>query len=107
MVAKHLLTTSDTVERIAIMDIDAHHGDGTEALLGPKSSALTFSVHDSTAFPWTGHDDDPETATYNRALDGGSGDAELLQAVQDFMLSHDIGPTWCSTAITPPTHWHP
>ena len=85
MVAKHLLATSDTIQRIAIMDIDAHHGDGTEALLRAESSVLTFSVHDSTAFPWTGHDDDPETATYNRALDGGSGDAELLQAVQDFI----------------------
>ena len=85
MVAKYVIHANNAVQRIAIMDIDAHHGDGTETLLSQESAVLTFSVHDSTAFPWTGHEDDPENSIHNRALPGGSGDVELLQSVTDFV----------------------
>ncbi len=67
-------------------------------------------MHHSTAFPWTGYDDDPETATYNRALDGGSGDAELLQAVQDFIAGRHptlMSISWRVTAVLFPTRWPP
>jgi len=72
------------VKRIAILDIDAHHGDGTEELLAQNQSVLTFSVHDRSIFPGTGHNDDPDRQIYNRALPANSGDAELHVAVQDF-----------------------
>ena len=73
------------VQRIAILDIDAHHGDGTEELLAHRESVLTFSIHDSSIFPGTGDHDEPEWQTYNRALPAGSGDAQLHGAVQDFV----------------------
>jgi len=73
------------VQRIAILDIDAHHGDGTEELLTHRESVLTFSIHDSSIFPGTGYHDDPNWQTYNRALPAGSGDADLHSAVQDFV----------------------
>ena len=73
------------VQRIAILDIDAHHGDGTEELLAHRESVLTFSIHDSSIFPGTGDHDEPDWQTYNRALPAGSGDAQLHGAVQDFV----------------------
>ncbi len=84
--ARHLLDgRSSGVDRIAILDIDAHHGDGTEALLLEELRALTFSIHDRTIFPGTGHADYPERRAYNQPLAADSGDAELDEGVGRFV----------------------
>lgn len=72
---------ADRVSRIAILDIDAHHGDGTEVLCADDPRILTFSVHDRTIFPGTGHEDDPSRHVHNRPLAAGSGDSALASAV--------------------------
>lgn len=79
---------ANQVSRIAILDIDAHHGDGTEVLCADDPRILTFSVHDGTIFPGTGHHDDPPRHVYNRPLPAGSGDSALAAAVVD----------WCELA---------
>lgn len=80
--ARHLLDDPDSgVDRIAILDIDAHHGDGTEVLLLDEPRALTFSIHDRTIFPGTGHADLPEKCAYNQPLAARAGDVELAQGV--------------------------
>lgn len=81
------------VDRIAILDIDAHHGDGTEVLLLDEPRALTFSIHDRTIFPGTGHADSPEQQVYNEPLAAGSGDAELEEGLARFVeLARAFGP---------------
>ena len=92
--ARHLLGDPNSgVDRIAILDIDAHHGDGTEALLLDERGALTFSIHDSTNFPGTGHVDDTEKRAYNQPLEAGAGDAELAQGVERFIgLAREFDP---------------
>jgi acetoin utilization protein AcuC len=83
--ARHLLDDPDSgVDRIAILDIDAHHGDGTEVLLMDEPRALTFSIHDRTIFPGTGHVDNKEKRAYNEPLSARSGDVELAQGVGRF-----------------------
>jgi len=77
------------VGRIAILDIDAHHGDGTEAIMRDSQRVLTFSVHDSSIFPGTGRDDEPEFHVFNRPLPAGSDDEGLFDAVDDFVLFAD------------------
>lgn len=84
MVAKYLLQNYEAANRIAIVDFDAHHGDGTEELLRDEPNAITFSIHDSTIFPWTGHTESPDQAAFNRPLAAGSGDGELLACIDDF-----------------------
>lgn len=74
------------VRRIAIFDLDAHHGDGTEKLLQDSMRVFTMSVHDSSIFPGTGKIDEPDFHTFNRPLPAGSGDEELDSAVGDFAL---------------------
>ena len=74
------------VRRIAILDIDAHHGDGTEKLLQDSMRVFTMSVHDSSIFPGTGTHDNPDFHVFNRPLPAGSGDEELESAVADFAL---------------------
>ena len=81
------------VERIAILDIDAHHGDGTEVLLLDEPRALTFSIHDRTIFPGTGHADSPQQRAYNQPLEAGSGDAKLAEGIGRFVeLARELGP---------------
>jgi acetoin utilization protein AcuC len=90
LTAKHILDdATNKIRRIAILDIDAHHGDGTEALLEKDPRVFTFSVHDRSIFPGTGHEDDPDNHVFNRPLDAGSGDGELDGTILDFALFAD------------------
>jgi len=74
------------VRHIAIFDMDAHHGDGTEELLSDSMRVFTMSVHDSTIFPGTGRYDEPDFHIFNRPLEAGAGDRELDSAASDFVL---------------------
>jgi acetoin utilization protein AcuC len=90
LAAKHVIAdASNQVKRIAILDIDAHHGDGTEVLLKDNPNIFTFSVHDGSIFPGTGHHEDPQNHVFNRTLDAGSGDIELEASIVDFALFSD------------------
>ena len=48
---------SQGFERIAYIDVDAHHGDGVEAMFWNDPRVMTISIHESgkTLFPGTGH----------------------------------------------------
>ncbi len=65
-------------KRVLYVDLDAHHGDGVEALTRANPLVMTCSVHDRTIFPGTGHADQPDLLVYNHPLAAGSGDEELL-----------------------------
>ncbi len=39
------------LERVAIVDIDAHHGNGTEAIFLSDPTVLTVSIHQDRSFP--------------------------------------------------------
>lgn len=71
-------------KRVAILDVDAHAGDGTENLTFTNPNVLTMSVHEDGIFPWTGFHDVPALNVYNRPLDPKSGDMDLDAAVEDF-----------------------
>jgi len=79
--------------KVAILDVDAHHGDGTENLCAEDPNILTFSVHQLGIFPGTGAHEIPEKLVFNEGLPGGAGDAELLGAVERFNeLATDFAP---------------
>jgi acetoin utilization deacetylase AcuC-like enzyme len=42
------------VERVAVWDFDAHHGNGTEAILDDQPGILFASVHEEFGYPGTG-----------------------------------------------------
>lgn len=71
--------------RVAVLDIDAHHGDGTEDLLHPYADLLTYSIHQEGIFPGTGLTNDPAASAYNWRLGEADGDAGLLAGVDDFL----------------------
>ena len=51
--ALHVLAQG-LVKRVAVWDFDAHHGNGTEAIMGGRPGCLFASVHQSPAYPGTG-----------------------------------------------------
>lgn len=76
------------VERVAYVDIDAHHGDGVQRAFWDEPRVLTVSVHESghTLFPGTGYAHEtggpgaPGTAV-NLALPSHIRDAQWLRAI--------------------------
>lgn len=71
--------------RVAILDVDAHHGDGTEALTAMNPDVLTFSVHEAGIFPGTGMQDYPERQAFNDPLPQYTGGDGLYNAVERFI----------------------
>ncbi len=47
-------TTKARVERVAIWDFDAHHGNGTEAIVAQNSQVAFASIHQFPGYPGTG-----------------------------------------------------
>jgi len=68
------IATKDHGKKVAILDIDAHHGDGTENLTAENLNVLTFSIHQDGIFPGTGYESHPEKNVYNYPLDSNQPD---------------------------------
>ena len=64
------------LERVAIVDFDVHHGNGTEASFRGDDSVLFVSLHQWPFYPGTGGPGTSDETTLNLPLPAGSGDAE-------------------------------
>jgi acetoin utilization deacetylase AcuC-like enzyme len=71
------------LERVAIVDYDVHHGNGTEAVFLDDDSVLFVSLHQWPFYPGTGGPDDQRETTINVPLRAGSGDVEYLRAFEE------------------------
>jgi acetoin utilization deacetylase AcuC-like enzyme len=66
--------------RVAIVDYDVHHGNGTEAIFRSDPSVLFVSLHQWPFYPGTGGPGTSDEHTVNVPLPAGSGDADYLRA---------------------------
>ncbi len=66
--------------RVAIVDYDVHHGNGTEAIFRDDPSVLFVSLHQWPFYPGTGGPGTSDEHTVNVPLSAGSGDAEYIAA---------------------------
>ena len=64
------------LERVAIVDFDVHHGNGTEAIFRDDPSVLFVSLHQWPFYPGTGGPGTSDETTLNVPLPEGSGDRE-------------------------------
>ena len=71
------------VDRVAIVDWDVHHGNGTEAIFAGDDSVLYVSLHQWPLYPGTGGPDDQGETTVNVPLAAGSGDDEYFAAFSE------------------------
>jgi acetoin utilization deacetylase AcuC-like enzyme len=71
------------VDRVAIVDIDVHHGNGTQDAFEDDTSVLYCSTHEYPFYPGTGHWRETGAGTIvNLALPAGSGDTEYAAAFE-------------------------
>ena len=67
------------LERVAIVDWDGHHGNGTEAVFAEDPSVLTVSLHQWPFWPGTGGPDTTRDQLVNVPLAAGSNDEAYLE----------------------------
>jgi acetoin utilization deacetylase AcuC-like enzyme len=68
------------LERVAIVDFDVHHGNGTEAIFRDDDSVLFVSLHQWPFYPGSGGPDSQAETTVNVPLAAGSGNEEYFEA---------------------------
>jgi acetoin utilization deacetylase AcuC-like enzyme len=71
------------LERVAIVDFDVHHGNGTQAIFWDDPAVLFVSLHQWPFYPGTGGPDEQAETTLNVPLAAGSGDDEYARAFQE------------------------
>jgi len=79
------------LERVAIVDWDVHHGNGTQEIFYRDPSVLYFSSHQSPWYPGTGSrsetgDGPGEDTTINCPLPAGSQSSEILAVYREILL---------------------
>lgn len=87
------------LERVAIVDWDVHHGNGTQEIFYEDSSVLFFSTHQRPWYPGTGaHSETGEGTgdgfTVNLPFPAGSGSREILGAFREQVIPkiHEFRP---------------
>lgn len=71
------------IQRIAIIDWDVHHGNGTQDIFYEDPTVFYFSTHQEGIFPWTGYRDEKGSneaigTTLNAPIRGGLGARRLV-----------------------------
>ncbi len=79
--AKHALETHG-LDRVAVLDFDVHHGNGTQALLQGQKRAFFVSSHQMPLWPGSGYPSEtgPHNTVMNLPLNPGSGRNEWRPA---------------------------
>jgi acetoin utilization deacetylase AcuC-like enzyme len=70
-------------ERVAIVDYDLHHGNGTQEIFWDDDTVLFVSLHAWPFYPGSGGPTEQSSTTVNVPLSAGSGDDEYLRAFDD------------------------
>jgi len=73
------------LQRVAIIDFDVHHGNGTEDVFSDDEHVLMASIFQHPFYPYSGTED-PAPNMYNVPLAAGSGGKELRRAVAEVWL---------------------
>jgi len=95
-IASQFLITSSApnnghAERIAIIDLDLHHGNGTQDIFWKRSDVLYISTHQSPLYPGTGRLEDigkgdGEGYTANFPLPPGTGDRGFNTVMEELII---------------------
>jgi acetoin utilization deacetylase AcuC-like enzyme len=67
------------LERVAILDWDVHHGNGTQAIFWDDPNVLYVSLHQWPFYPGTGGPEEQNETVLNLPFPGGAGDQEYIE----------------------------
>jgi acetoin utilization deacetylase AcuC-like enzyme len=73
------------LDRVAIIDFDVHHGNGTEDIFENDEHVVMASIFQHPFYPYSGTDN-PAPNMHNVPLAAGSGSRELRRAVEEVWL---------------------
>ena len=76
-VAVRALQAEGVVERVAVVDLDVHHGNGTAAIFAEDDDVLTFSMHQQNNYPFLKPPSDLDVG-----LGDGTEDGEYLDLLE-------------------------
>jgi acetoin utilization deacetylase AcuC-like enzyme len=71
---------SEGARRVAIVDFDVHHGNGTQDIFWDDDSVFFASLHEWPFYPGSGGPQEQRDTTLNVPMSAGSGDEEYLHA---------------------------
>lgn len=80
-IATAKLLKENKAERIAILDIDVHHGNGTEAIFMGNKNVLYVSLHQSPLYPGTGLEKKLNCISY--PLQPGTNEGNYIKNLRD------------------------
>ncbi|MEL7156817.1 MAG: histone deacetylase, partial [Actinomycetota bacterium] len=96
----------DRGERVAIVDVDAHHGNGTQDIFYDEPNVLFVSFHQYPLYPGTGHPAEIGTesaahTTVNIALPAGTPSRAYRAGVADVVapVMAEFEPTWLLVSL--------
>jgi acetoin utilization deacetylase AcuC-like enzyme len=73
--------------RVAVVDLDVHHGNGTQSIFWDDDSVFFASLHQWPFYPGSGGPHEQRETTLNIPLSAASGDKEYLHA-----FDHTVAP---------------
>ncbi|MYE37644.1 MAG: histone deacetylase family protein [Rhodobacteraceae bacterium] len=75
------------LERVAILDFDVHHGNGTSNILWDERSVLFASTHEMPLYPGSGYESERGSFNQiiNKPLETGTGSAEFRAAMNSII----------------------
>ena len=82
--ARHALEAHG-LDRVAIIDFDVHHGNGTEDIFEDDEHVVMASIFQHPFYPYSGTDN-PARNMFNVPLAAGAGARELRKAVQEVWI---------------------
>ncbi len=90
-IAAKLSLNQSGIEKVAIVDFDVHHGNGTQALVGDDPKILFISSHQYPFYPGTGSINEigtgkAENTILNIPLEVGVGDAEFKIIYEEIII---------------------
>jgi acetoin utilization deacetylase AcuC-like enzyme len=109
--ARYALEQYD-LERVAIIDFDVHHGNGTQAAFNDDPRVLYVSTHESPFYPGTGDVDETGRGVavgtkINIPLPAGCGDVEYTAAFEQVVVPvvERFGPQFIFVSAGYDAHW--
>ena len=86
-VAARYLQSSYDIKKIAIIDFDVHHGNGTQEIFYDDSSVLYASIHQHPLFPGTGLESETGAGNiFNAPIEAGTSSKEFLRIFNEKIL---------------------
>lgn len=91
--AAQALISQHGMERVAIIDFDVHHGNGTQHIFEQSNQVFFCSMHEhpttqypGTGFSWETGKDKGEGYTLNITFDSGHGDDDMRMRVNEMLI---------------------